>query len=255
MNTHFPFDIYPPMVSVLTEAYDNKFFKIRVLLEKDTTEDESYEDLLKSMYWSCMKTEKIEEKGIEPLRDILDSLGGWPMLKGNSWEAASFDWIETLRRLRELGYDHSILIGLQVTSNKIFGLPHTIMLDHASLGIPRSSMLDLNHEERFLYYLWIFRTAQEMDTKKQNLQLENEIWDALNFETMLAEISTSNEDSVDHLYEPHTIKDLLSSEKEIDWLRLFNALLNEEVTENERLFIKDKNFVTKFADLMKKTDK
>ena len=45
--------------------------------------------MAKNLYDSCMDQEKIEELGLEPIKDILNELGGWPVLT-HSWKNSKF---------------------------------------------------------------------------------------------------------------------------------------------------------------------
>jgi hypothetical protein len=51
--------------------------------------------------------EAIEAKGVQPLMEILDDLGGWPIL-GRNWSEQTFDWLETVTKLRVL--HNSVLV-------------------------------------------------------------------------------------------------------------------------------------------------
>lgn len=45
--------------------------------------------------------ESIEAQGDAPLRALLDTLGGWPVLDP-SWDETNFDWIELMAKLKLL---------------------------------------------------------------------------------------------------------------------------------------------------------
>ena len=51
--------------------------------------------MLRDTYKACMDTDKIEKIGLQPLKDMLKELGGWPVLEGDSWDEENFSWIET----------------------------------------------------------------------------------------------------------------------------------------------------------------
>lgn len=62
-----------------------------VITEPISENDPKPFKLAKNFYKSCMNESIIEKRGIKPLADLLDSFGGWPVLKGDSWSEDSFD--------------------------------------------------------------------------------------------------------------------------------------------------------------------
>ena len=69
--------------------------------------------LVKSLYQSCMDTDTIEARGVQPLLNVLKAMGGWPLLEGPAWneKAGEFKWYEVVWRFRELGYSVDYLLG------------------------------------------------------------------------------------------------------------------------------------------------
>ena len=49
-----------------------------------------HEDILSNFRTS----DKIEEREEMPLLELLDSMGGWPVLEGDKWVEENFDWVE-----------------------------------------------------------------------------------------------------------------------------------------------------------------
>lgn len=70
--------------------------------------------LAKRLYKACVNTELIEKRGNEPLIDLLNIFGGWPVVKGNKWSEDSFDWIETLKKFRIHGVDTASIFKFDV---------------------------------------------------------------------------------------------------------------------------------------------
>lgn len=60
----------------------------------------------------CMFTAQIRKIGDEPLRDVLKSLGGWPVTQDN-WHAPTFS-IETLLGKLRGDYSEAVLVELYV---------------------------------------------------------------------------------------------------------------------------------------------
>jgi len=48
-----------------------------------------------------MFTEQIERVGLETFKEILKSLGGWPVLEADKWNESMFTWMESMYKIRE----------------------------------------------------------------------------------------------------------------------------------------------------------
>jgi hypothetical protein len=58
--------------------------------------------------------------------EILEALGGWPVLMGTNWKEEKFDWLQTLIEFRKLGFSHDILMDLSVTPDFRNNTQHVI---------------------------------------------------------------------------------------------------------------------------------
>ena len=57
-------------------------------------------------------SDTIESRKEAPLLRLLEDLGGWPVVKGESWISEAFDWQETIAKLRQ--YNNDILVAVWV---------------------------------------------------------------------------------------------------------------------------------------------
>lgn len=73
--------------------------------------------LAKQFFSSCLNQSSVEDRGLKPLTDILNELGGWPVLEGDSWSGNGFNWVETLKRLRGIGLETDMIFSLYVDRN------------------------------------------------------------------------------------------------------------------------------------------
>ncbi len=73
--------------------------------------------LCSDVYKACMDEEKIEATGLSPLLDMLRRLGGWPVLEGDAWDSAAFDWKETVYRFRRHGYSTDYLVDFSIVTD------------------------------------------------------------------------------------------------------------------------------------------
>lgn len=59
-------------------------------------------------------TESIEDRGLKPINDIMDSMGGWPAVKGDNWDEKSWTWQKSILDCRKKGYSNDYLIDFSV---------------------------------------------------------------------------------------------------------------------------------------------
>lgn len=59
-------------------------------------------------------TEGIASRGHKPLLDLLEKLGGWPVLEGPNWKVGDFDWKETVYKFRKFGYSVDYFIDFSI---------------------------------------------------------------------------------------------------------------------------------------------
>lgn len=61
-----------------------------------------------------MSTALIEERGLKPLEDIHESMGGWPVVKGDSWDENSWSWQQSVKNFRKRGYSTDYILDFSV---------------------------------------------------------------------------------------------------------------------------------------------
>lgn len=95
-----PYNLPPPK----TEYFkDNNFIDVNFL--PNDTSDATVKAMI--LYKSCMNEDFIMKRGDKPLKDIIEQLGSWPILR-NSWDGSRFNIIWLMARLRLL--NNEILI-------------------------------------------------------------------------------------------------------------------------------------------------
>lgn len=71
--------------------------------------------------------DNICRSGIQPLADILDTYGGWPVVKSDTWKSQDWNWLEMSIKISNEGLDSLILetyvyTDLKNTSNHIISV-------------------------------------------------------------------------------------------------------------------------------------
>lgn len=73
---------------------------LAAILEEPDKPAESKSSLqAKQFYRSCTNVKKLEELGLQPLKDLLGKYGGWPVVKGDAWKASDYEWMRMSGRL------------------------------------------------------------------------------------------------------------------------------------------------------------
>ncbi|XP_035209108.1 membrane metallo-endopeptidase-like 1, partial [Stegodyphus dumicola] len=185
-------------VSVYSKLEDDIQLQLKSLLEKATENDPEYIRMIKGIYQSCMDSESLNKAGSEPLKKVLKDLGGWPVIEGDNWNPQSFDWIDTLIKLRTKGFNHDILIGLSLVKDPYDSTNHVIKLDQPSLGLHYDYLQDnLNNNEKSDYFDLMLQAAYVLSTNDISLLefsstnidvFSKSLSEALNFEIGLSKL-------------------------------------------------------------------
>lgn len=83
--------------------------------------------LAKTYYKSCMDTETIERAGVKGLTDLVESYGGWPVVKGSEWREDQWNWIEVQKQMFIDGVNQWLLFEVDImpsfvnsTANRVY---------------------------------------------------------------------------------------------------------------------------------------
>lgn len=70
--------------------------------------------LAKTFYSSCLSQSVIVKRGNQGLIEFLDSVGGWPVIKGKSWLSRKFSLTELIRNVKDFGFDTDVIFAINV---------------------------------------------------------------------------------------------------------------------------------------------
>ena len=193
------------------------------------------------LFKGCLDMRSREDMGIGPLKQIINKIGGWPMIEP-AWTSDGYNWESAYIYLRSrLGTNYLINMYVDIDSKNtsrriiyvscqsawnVFICVHwppspSPQLDRPSLGLGRSELTNPreNQETRALisaYKSYIRSTAQLINSggsgnnERQATSFTKDINDMIKFETRLALASSSLEDRRDHfgLYNKMTLRQL-----------------------------------------------
>lgn len=117
--------------------------QLRALISEEAQPGESKPfTLAKDLYKACMNKTIIEEKGLKPFVSIADSLGGWPVVKGDRWDdESSWNWIQAVKEFRKVGYSMDYIFDFSIGIDLKESLKRIIDVDQSALGLSREYLI------------------------------------------------------------------------------------------------------------------
>lgn len=65
-----------------------------------------------------MDQEMLEQRGIQPLVNILETYGGWPVVRGDAWQSNNWNWMEINQKISNDGLEDALLFSMSVTPDQ-----------------------------------------------------------------------------------------------------------------------------------------
>ncbi|XP_017775451.1 PREDICTED: endothelin-converting enzyme 1 isoform X2 [Nicrophorus vespilloides] len=214
--------------------------------------------LTKLIYQSCMNKTKIENEGLQPIKEIFSSIGGWPVLDGDNWKDEDFDWKQAVYNFRKVGYSVDYFIDFSVGIDLKNSTKRIIDLDQSSLGLRREFLIK-GMEDKLVqaYYEYMVDIAVIFGADRSRAQ--QELKESLEFEMKLANISLPSEKrrNATSLYNPMTVGQLQIKYPSIPWLKYLNTLLSLdfEIGADEIVIVSVPQFISDFENLIATTPK
>lgn len=212
------------------------------------------EQKAKFLYKSCMNSEILERRQLEPLYELLETLGGWPVIDGDKFNASKFDWLELAAKLRLYNNDVFIMqwVGPDIKNSD----ENIIQFDQNSLGLPSrdyfiksSNSIYLDAYQEFAKQVMHLCGASENESAKT----ANDI---IEFEIELAKIMASPQDriNVTQLYRRMTVGTLYDYVPDIDWKRYLEIVLERKIERSEVVVMFALNFMQDLVLLLDSTE-
>lgn len=211
------------------------------------------EEKAKKLYESCMNYDRLEQRGIQPVLDLIQSLGGWPALDPN-WSVENFNWLNLTSRLRLYNNDIFLVewIGPDIKNSD----ENVIQFDQTTLGLPTRDYF-LQHSNSV--YLEAYKVYMKTVIRLLGAPMERASQsadDIVAFETELAKITTAPEErvNVSVLYNKLTLEELHKAIPEIDWKQYLSVVLERPVNSTEIVVMFAMNYMTSLVTLLSKTE-
>ncbi|RWS24715.1 membrane metallo-endopeptidase-like protein 1-like protein, partial [Leptotrombidium deliense] len=254
-NEHIPDD--KNSISSFSKVSEELTYKLRDLVEKHSTKDDA--PIFKAMrviYKQCNDEQAIEKIDDTILKKILKQLGGWPVVEGDKWNEAEFDWINVTYKLRDLGYsfDHFISAGVGVDYRKTED--YILSVGEASLLLSREHLMkNLSDHLLVSYYKLMVDSAILMGADA--VAAKKEMMEVLKFAKSVAALTTSREESRDasKFYNKMKIEDLSKYTTNIPWKQFFKRTIGKYFNESKPVLVGVPKFLTQIEKLINSVPK
>lgn len=93
---------------------------LTVISEESKPDESKPFALAKKLYKSCLNKTIIEERGLTPLKELITSFGGWPVVLGDAWdvlESSTWDWKAIIKQFRDAGMEKDYIFAFTVSTN------------------------------------------------------------------------------------------------------------------------------------------
>lgn len=247
-------------VSSFSDINDKLQEQLKSIIEEERPESTpKHFQLPNKLYKACMNKSLIEELGSSPISKIADSLGGWPVLKGESWNSDdSWNWQDTVIKFRNLGFSMDYILDFSIGVDLKNSTKRMIDIDQSAIGLSREYLVKgLNDTLVLAYYDYMVDIAVIFGANRD--VAIKELGESLQFEMDLANISWPNEKrrNSSALYNLHTIGELQKTYPYIMWKEYINALLpvGLDIDDDEPINVSVPSFFESLGTLLAKTPK
>jgi len=211
---------------------DKLNLRLRKLFEasppSNSDDPQAYQNV-KNYYKACMDKEGIEESSVGHLKDLLDALGGWPVLMGDEWKADGFKWHELSTKASDKGFSSDRVISIGISTDSKDSTRRILDIDQPSLGLSREYLIKGADDKDVKAYLkYMIDTAIFLGASKEAASAEME--EALELELKIAEMNLPREERRNKtaLYNPMTVKKASELYPGLPWVDYINSVLSPD---------------------------
>ncbi|CAK9819864.1 Nep4 [Anthophora quadrimaculata] len=232
--------------SVLKELLEDPIPKELEMNTEDATVKAKY------LFQSCINYEILEQRMERPLIQLLDELGGWPILRPN-WDPEKFDWLLLVAQLRL--YNNDILISEWVAPDIKNSDEYVIQFDQTSLGLPTRDYFLQPSNTIYLkaYKNYLIKIATLLGASLKNATTDAD--ELIEFETKLAKITSSPDErrNFSELYQRMSLGELRTLVPQINWHRYLTIVLARPTNVSEPVVVYTLQYIQDLVNLLSKT--
>ncbi|XP_026375807.1 membrane metallo-endopeptidase-like 1 [Ursus arctos] len=211
---------------------------LKGVLENSTAKDRPAVRKAKMLYRSCMNESVIEKRDSQPLLNILDVMGGWPVTMEKWNESVGPRWeLEQQLALMNTQFNRRVLIDLFIWNDDQNSSRHIIYIDQPTLGMPSRDYYfneGSNQKVREAYLQFMVSVATmlraDMNLPENSYLVREDMAQVLELETQLANATAPQEErhDVTTLYHRMSLEDLQNKFglKGFNWTLFIQSVLS-----------------------------
>ncbi|KAM6443868.1 endothelin-converting enzyme 2 isoform 2-T2 [Liasis olivaceus] len=241
--------------STFNSIWDQNQAIMKHLLENATFNSSSEAERKTQRYYlSCLREQKIEELGSQPLIDLIEKIGGWNIT--GSWNQTNFmDILKLVSATYRASPFFTVFVGPDSKSSN----SNIIQVDQSGLFLPsRDYYLNKTANKKVLTAYLEYMVELAMLLGGTRSSAEEQMWQVLLLETQLANLTVPQDERRDDekIYHKMTIAELQVLAPAIDWLDFISYFLAPlELTDAEPVVVYGKEYLEQVSQLINNTDK
>ncbi|XP_031343736.1 neprilysin-2-like isoform X1 [Photinus pyralis] len=212
--------------------------------------------LLKRLYDICMDTTSAETHSLQLIQNLLQSLGGWPVLDQESWNEQYFDWKDSIYKFRRAGYDVNSFLTIEIVADQTNASRNIFIIDRAQLGAEEQLLLRGPDDEKAgAYFSYMVDVSLQFGA---NLTFAgSELRSTFEFEIALAKISNIL-GAEPGLHQTISIAELQRRYPSFNWIEYINGVVDAvdyTVLLDDQVIIRSPFYLTELENLLQWTSK
>ncbi|XP_022104228.1 membrane metallo-endopeptidase-like 1 [Acanthaster planci] len=244
--------------TVFEEVFNRLMEMSRGMLETRSANDSEAVAKAKEFYESCTNVELIDQIGAQPLMDLIEEVGGWPVVAGDSWDEEAWDLEEALAKYR-METDYNFLFRHDFMPDMINAGNYIIIIDQPELSLEDRSfyLREKTDSKLAAYFDYMVDIATVLRPDSDREEARRQMADALEFERALANFSVSSAEMRDmsKYKNRYTTRRLQQEMPQIDWLRYFRLIHTDEFSPDEEIINAAHSYFQKTAAHINATSK
>ncbi|XP_072852392.2 endothelin-converting enzyme 2 isoform X1 [Pogona vitticeps] len=241
--------------STFNSIWDQNQAIMKHLLENATFNSSSEAERKTQRYYlSCLKEQKIEELGSQPLMDLIEKIGGWN-ITGSSNQTNFMEVLKLVSGTYRASPFFTVFVGADSKSSN----SNIIQVDQSGLFLPsRDYYLNKTANEKVLAAYLDYMVELGMLLGGSRASTEEQMQQVLELETQLANLTVPQDERRDDekIYHKLTMAELQVLAPAIDWLDFISYFLSPlELTDTEPVVVYGKDYLEQVSQLINNTDK